>query len=95
MHITADGKMEPWATGMRSPAGIGMLNKDLFYTDNQGDWMGSGALWQVAKGDFMGHPAGLTWTGMPNSPLKLSEAKFNSLINPRKVKDAQGRFIKP
>ena len=95
MHITADGKMEPWATGMRSPAGIGMLNKDLFYTDNQGDWMGSGALWQVAKGDFMGHPAGLTWTGMPNSPLKLSEAKFNSLIDPRKVKDAQGRFIKP
>lgn len=95
MHITADGKMEPWATGMRSPAGIGMLNNDLFYTDNQGDWMGSGALWQVVKGDFMGHPAGLTWTGMPNSPLKLTEAKFNSLIDSRKVKDAQGRFIKP
>jgi cytochrome c551/c552 len=95
MHITADGKMEPWATGMRSPAGIGMLNKELFYTDNQGDWMGSGALWQVAKGDFMGHPAGLSWTGMPNSPLKLTEAKFNSLIDPRKVKNADGRFIKP
>ena len=95
MKISADGKMEPWATGMRSPAGIGFLNNDLFYTDNQGDWMGSGALWQVAKGDFMGHPAGLAWTGMPNSPLKLTEAKFNSLIDPRKTKNAQGRYIKP
>lgn len=95
MKISADGKMEPWATGMRSPAGIGLINNDLFYTDNQGDWMGSGALWQVAKGDFMGHPAGLAWTGMPNSPFKLTEAKFNSLIDPRKTKNAEGRFIKP
>lgn len=95
MKISADGTMEPWATGMRSPAGIGLINDDLFYTDNQGDWMGSGALWQVVKGDFMGHPAGLAWTGMPNSPLKLTEAKFNSLIDPRKTKNAEGRYIKP
>lgn len=95
MKISADGTMEPWATGMRSPAGIGLINDDLFYTDNQGDWMGSGALWQVDKGDFMGHPAGLAWTGMPNSPLKLTEAKFNSLIDPRKTKNAEGRYIKP
>lgn len=95
MKISADGKMEPWATGMRSPAGIGFIDNELFYTDNQGDWMGSGALWQVVKGDFMGHPAGLAWTGMPNSPLKLSEAKFNSLIDPRKTKNADERYIKP
>lgn len=95
MRISEDGRMEPWATGMRSPAGIGIINGDLFYTDNQGDWMGSGAIWQVEKGNFMGHPAGLSWTGMPNSPLKLTEAEFNAKIDPRKVKDAQGRFIKP
>lgn len=95
MRITEDGSMQPWATGMRSPAGIGFINDELFYTDNQGDWMGSGALWQVQKGDFMGHPAGLSWTGMPDSPVKLTEAQFNSKIDPRKVKDAQGRYIKP
>ena len=95
MRITEDGNMQPWATGMRSPAGLGFLNDELFYTDNQGDWMGSGALWQIAKGDFMGHPAGLTWTGLPNSPLKLSESEFNSKIDPRKVKSADGRYIKP
>jgi cytochrome c551/c552 len=95
MRITEDGKMEPWATGMRSPAGIGLLNDELFYTDNQGDWMGSGALWKVEKGDFLGHPGGLAWTGMPNSPLKLTEAQFNSKIDPRKVKNEKGRYIKP
>ncbi len=95
MHITADGKMEPWATGMRSPAGLGFLNNELFYTDNQGDWMGSGALWKVEKGDFMGHPAGLAWSGMPNSPVKLTTEQFNSKIDPRKVKNDKGRYIKP
>jgi len=95
MRITEDGKMQPWATGMRSPAGLGFLNNELFYTDNQGDWMGSGALWKVEKGDFMGHPAGLAWSGMPNSPLKLTEAQFNSKIDPRKVKNDKGRYIKP
>jgi len=95
MRITEDGKMEPWATGMRSPAGLGFLNNELFYTDNQGDWMGSGAIWKVEKGDFIGHPAGLAWSGMPNSPVKLTEAQFNSKIDPRKVRNAKGRYIKP
>ena len=32
MRISENGKMEPWATGMRSPAGLGMLDGELFYT---------------------------------------------------------------
>ena len=95
MNITEDGKMQPWATGMRSPAGPGMLNNELFYTDNQGDWMGSGALWKVEKGDFMGHPAGLAWSGRAESPVKLTESQFNSKIDPRKLKNDKGRYIKP
>jgi len=27
----------------------------------------------MEKGDFMGHPAGLAWTGKPESPVKLTE----------------------
>lgn len=75
MQITPDGKMTPYATGMRSPNGIG-LNKegDLFYAENQGDWMGSGGITHLEKGDFVGHVAGLRWTGLPESPLKLTEA---------------------
>lgn len=95
MHITADGQMKPYATGFRSPCGLGMVNGELFYTDNQGDWFGSGGVWQVKEGDFMGHPAGLRWTGMPNSPLKLTAEELYALVDQRRVKNAQGRYIKP
>ncbi|MCB0565142.1 MAG: hypothetical protein KDD01_12270 [Phaeodactylibacter sp.] len=48
--------MEPYATGMRSPCGIGMAGGQFFYADNQEDWMGSGSLVHVEQGDFTGHP---------------------------------------
>lgn len=83
MHITPDGKMEPWATGMRSPCGIGMINGEFFYADNQGDWVGSGALVQVNKGDFTGHPAGLRWSGLPESPVKVRLEDIYSRVDPR------------
>jgi azurin len=83
LRITPDGQMEPWATGMRSPCGIGMIDNEFFYADNQGDWMGSGGLVHVRKGDFTGHPAGLVWTKMPNSPLKLTQADLYRQVDPR------------
>jgi cytochrome c551/c552 len=94
MRITSTGEMEPWATGQRSPCGLGIIDGELFYDDNQGDYMGSGGLWHVKKGAFMGHPAGLKWTGLDNSPLKLSADKFNSIVDPRKTKK-DGAYIKP
>src|SRR4051812_30874709 len=72
MKIKPDGTMEPWATGMRSPCGIGMIDGEFFYDDNQGDWQGSGAIFHVTKGSFTGHPAGLKWTSLSNSPVKLT-----------------------
>ncbi|WP_298737488.1 c-type cytochrome [uncultured Chitinophaga sp.] len=95
MNITPDGQMTPYATGFRSPCGLGMINGELFYTDNQGDWVGSGGVWQVKKGDFIGHPAGLRWTNMPNSPVKLTTEELYALVDPRRNKNAEGRYIKP
>ena len=95
MRISEDGEMEPWATGMRSPAGVGMIDGELFYTDNQGDYMPSGGLWHIEKGDFTGHPAGLSWTHLPNSPLKLTTEEFNAVVDPMQVKNEHGRYIKP
>ncbi|MES2457292.1 MAG: c-type cytochrome [Bacteroidota bacterium] len=95
MNITEDGVMKPWATGMRSPAGPAVIDGQLYYTDNQGDWVGSGAIWQVNKGDFIGHPAGLRWTGRADSPVKMTEEYFRSKINERRDVDANGRAIKP
>ncbi|WP_394851323.1 hypothetical protein [Pontibacter diazotrophicus] len=95
MKISEDGRMEPWATGMRSPAGPGLIDGELFYTDNQGEWMGSGGLWHVPKGAFTGHPAGLRWTNMPNSPVKLTTEQMYAKLDPRQEKNEQGRYIKP
>lgn len=95
MNITEDGKMQPWAAGVRSPAGLNVIDGQLYYTENQGDWVGSGGLWKVSKGDFLGHPASLTWTKRPDSPVKLSSEKFYSTIDERRVKNAEGRYIKP
>ncbi|MEX2512822.1 MAG: hypothetical protein WD398_07950 [Cyclobacteriaceae bacterium] len=95
MKISPDGKMEPWATGMRSPAGLAFIDGKLFYAENQGDYMATGGLWHIRKGTFAGHPAGLTWTGLEGSPLNLSTEDFNAVIDPRKVKNDQGRYIKP
>ena len=95
MRISEDGKMEPWATGMRSPAGLGMIDGEFFYTDNQGDWMGSGGIWHVEKGVFTGHPAGLRWTDMPNSPVALNMEQVYDIVDPQQERDSLGRFIKP
>ncbi|MEQ9440806.1 MAG: plastocyanin/azurin family copper-binding protein [Cyclobacteriaceae bacterium] len=72
LQITEDGEMTPLATGLRSPAGIGFnTDGDLFYGENQGDWIGSGRITHLEKGDFAGNPAGLNWSQEPNSPLHL------------------------
>ncbi|SOD82529.1 plastocyanin/azurin family copper-binding protein [Spirosoma fluviale] len=72
LEITPDGKMMPFAAGMRSPAGYGMnAAGDFFYTENQGDWVGSGRISQVEKGDFLGNAESLRWTGLPGSPLTI------------------------
>lgn len=95
LRIFDDGRMEPWAAGMRSPCGISMIDGELFYTDNQGDWVASGSIMPVKKGAFMGHPASLVWTGMKNSPLSLTRQQIFSKINPRVEFRPDGEPVKP
>ena len=72
LKISPEGIMTPWATGLRSPAGfLALRNGDIFYGENQGDWVGSGRVTHLEKGDFAGNAAGLAWTGEPGSPLTL------------------------
>ncbi|MBL7878111.1 MAG: c-type cytochrome [Cyclobacteriaceae bacterium] len=94
MKIHPDGTMEPWATGMRSPCGLGMIDGELFYDDNQGDWQGSGGIFHVTKGSFTGHPAGLRWTSRENSPIKISTEQLYAKVDPRQVKK-EGQYLKP
>lgn len=82
LKIKKDGTIEPWSVGHRSPCGIFIHPKtnEYFYTDNQGDWMGSGGITHCEKGDFVGNPAGLEWTKLPNSPLTLSHSEFCKIL---------------
>lgn len=83
IKIMPDGKMHPIASGMRSPAGFGMnAQGDVFYAENQGDWVGSGRITHVVPGDFVGNPEGLRWSGEPNSPVKLKKTDIPSTDNP-------------
>jgi cytochrome c551/c552 len=95
LKISEDGHMQPWATGMRSPCGLGIIDGELFYTDNQGEYIGSGGLWHIEKGDFMGNPAGLDWAGEPNSPVRLTASQLNARVDPRRFKDGEGKYIRP
>lgn len=72
LKITPEGEMTPVATGLRSPSGFVVNDQGaVFYTENQGDWVGSGRMTHLEPGDFAGNPAGLRWTDDPQSPLKL------------------------
>lgn len=54
---TETERLEEMAKGCRVPNGICMgAGDDLFFTDNQGDWIQSCKLAHVAKGRFYGHP---------------------------------------
>jgi cytochrome c551/c552 len=73
VKIHPDGTLEPYAAGLRSPAGYSInLDGDIFYGENQGDWVGSGRVTHLAKGDFAGNPGGLKWAKEPNSPFRLT-----------------------
>ena len=62
VKVTPDGKMEPWAYGLRSPNGVNFSPEgDLFYCDNQGEWVATNKMHHLQKGKFYGHQAGLRW----------------------------------
>jgi hypothetical protein len=62
VKVTPKGDMEPYAYGLRSPNGINFSPEgELFYCDNQGEWVASNKMHHIQKGDFYGHQASLPW----------------------------------
>ncbi|KMT64534.1 membrane protein [Catenovulum maritimum] len=59
-QVTPSGEFIPFASGLRSPAGIGISpQNDVFFTDNQGDWVETSKLHLLKKDAFYGHPTSL------------------------------------
>lgn len=60
VRVPAKGGFEPWAYGLRSPAGLGFApDGRLWYSENQGEYVGTSKLFVMKKDAFYGHPAGL------------------------------------
>ncbi|MBK1878145.1 DUF7133 domain-containing protein [Pelagicoccus mobilis] len=58
--VSPDGTFSPYAHGLRSPAGVGISpNNEIFFTDNQGDWVATSKLHIIEEGKFYGHPVSL------------------------------------
>lgn len=88
MKLTKEGKLQPFASGFRSPNGLGVDKQgNLFATDNQGDWIGTSSLSHIQEGKFYGHPASLVWTNgwdMGN-PFELNDSELKSLRTPASI----------
>lgn len=84
LKFTPDFTMKPFATGFRSPAAFALNSTgDIFYAENQGDWVGSGSITHVEEGDFLGNPAGLIWADQPGSPVKLRKKDIPDTGDPK------------
>ncbi|WP_049630759.1 cytochrome c [Cellvibrio sp. pealriver] len=60
IRVEPNGKFELWANGLRSPAGLGTApDGRLWYSDNQGEYMGTSKLFDIQKDMFFGHPSAL------------------------------------
>jgi azurin len=89
LKIKEDGTMTPIATGLRSPAGFGLNTEgDIFYAENQGDWVGSGRVTHLVKGDFAGNAGGLNWTKESESPIKLTKEDLKAVDNGQPMHEA-------
>ncbi len=80
--VTPQGEFSPFAYGLRSPAGIGASPQgELFFTDNQGDWVETSKLHLLEENKFYGHPIPLI--DHPDFTrekiLKLSEDELNEM----------------
>ena len=74
VKVTPQGEMFPIAAGMRSPSGLG-LNADgaVFFTDQQGNWIGTCTLSHMQEGAFFGHVDSLKFCSLPGSPIECPE----------------------
>lgn len=83
LKFSPNFKMSPFAAGFRSPSAMALNESgDIFYSENQGHWVGSGYIAHVAENDFMGNPSSLKWSGEPESKITLKPTDIPDLGKP-------------
>ncbi len=87
MKVTPGGELIPVCAGMRSPSGLAANRAgDMFYTDQQGNWVGTNSLHQMRAGAFFHHPESLSSMHEPGSPIDGITSIPNGLPYPQALK---------
>ena len=74
LRITPEGKMVPVSAGMRSPSGLGVnADGEVFFTDQQGNWIPTCTLSHMQDGDFFGHVDSLKFCSLLGSPIQCPD----------------------
>lgn len=83
LKVDPDGKTTPVSAGMRSPSGLGMgPGGEMFYTDQQGNWVATNSLNHLRMGVFHHHPESLASAKHQDSPLAKIDAIPNGVPFP-------------
>ncbi len=94
MIMTPGGELKPMCAGMRSPSGIGAnLDGDMFYSDQQGNWVATNSLHHLRSGAFFHHPESLASVEQPESPIPPLREIPDGLAFPEALKDLS--ILKP
>ncbi|MFZ9853669.1 MAG: hypothetical protein ACO3I0_01035 [Limisphaerales bacterium] len=86
VKVTADGRMIPICSGLRSPGGVGANAEGvMFAIESQGPWNGCCSLKHLKPGGFLGHPASYNWYPFaPEVPRPALEPKSDSRMGVEK-----------
>jgi len=86
MKVTPDGTLQPVCAGMRSPSGIGAnADGDMFYTDQQGNWVATNSLHHMREGAFFHHVEALASMNLESSPIQGVEKVTGGIAYPEAV----------
>ncbi len=82
--VTPKGEFVPWATGFRSPNGLGFSPEgELFVCENQGEYFGANPVQHITRGAFFGFPTGLFWDqSVTRDPFSIPLAELDRRRKP-------------
>ncbi|MCA9026749.1 MAG: hypothetical protein KDA86_16195 [Planctomycetaceae bacterium] len=94
MIVTPEGKLVPVCAGMRSPSGLGAnADGDMFYTDQQGNWVATNSLHHMRPGVFFHHAEALASMNEPGSTIHEVEKVPDGLPLPQAM--AEFKQLRP
>jgi cytochrome c551/c552 len=83
-QIDGKGNFNTFASGFRSPAGLALSpQSEIFYTENQGEYVGTSKIFKVKEGKFYGNPTGLV--DLPEMTPASKEIQWDAIKDKREL----------